>query len=502
MPRTATYSFLLKPAAAAGLVGLADAMLFDHEVGWTLGLAALAVPLAALTLQPALRRDRLALGALLAASAFALVQVERPTLIGLLLFWTSLCIAVLAPRAGRAEDAWRWAQRLGFLGLASPVAPWLDLVRLEKARKRGGPRRRIRDLLPVLILPIVGGAIFLRLFAAANPLIENAVENLRLPEVDAPRALFWIFGLIAAWAILRPRTRRRWLPLPEGLGTLPGVGVASVTLSLIVFNALFALQNGLDLAFLWSGAALPEGTTLAEYAHRGAYPLIATALLAGLFVLVALQPGSATAQSPLIRKLVVLWIVQNIFLVASTALRTLDYIGAYSLTRLRIAALIWMGLVALGLALICWRLIRGKSAAWLLGTNAAALAAVLAASSVIDLGAVAAHWNVRHAREVGGRGAALDVCYLRNVGPAALVSLAELERRPLPPDLRARVAEARQSALERLSIDQSHWRSWTFRGARRLSAANRLVEALPPPPHATADCAGVPYTAPAARRPL
>ena len=34
MSRPASYSFLLKPAAAAGLVGLADVTLFDHEIGW------------------------------------------------------------------------------------------------------------------------------------------------------------------------------------------------------------------------------------------------------------------------------------------------------------------------------------------------------------------------------------------------------------------------------------------------------------------------------------
>ena len=66
--------------------------------------------------------------------------------------------------------------------------------------------------------------------------------------------------------------------------------------SLVAFNLIFALQNGLDLAFLWSGAPLPGDLTLAGYAHRGAYPLIATALLAGLFVLVTLRPGSATAR--------------------------------------------------------------------------------------------------------------------------------------------------------------------------------------------------------------
>ena len=35
----------------------------------------------------------------------------------------------------------------------------------------------------------------------------------------------------------------------------------------------------------------PTASTYAAYAHRGAYPLIATALLAAGFVLVAMRPG-------------------------------------------------------------------------------------------------------------------------------------------------------------------------------------------------------------------
>ena len=74
--------------------------------------------------------------------------------------------------------------------------------------------------------------------------------------------------------------------------------------SLILFNALFALQSGLDLVYLWGGASLPDGMSHAEYAHRGAYPLIVTALLAAGFVLIAMRPGGPAEQSRLIRPLV------------------------------------------------------------------------------------------------------------------------------------------------------------------------------------------------------
>ncbi len=48
----------------------------------------------------------------------------------------------------------------------------------------------------------------------------------------------------------------------------------------------------------------------AEYAHRGAYPLVFTALLAGVFVLVSFRPGGAAQRSRWARGLVQLWIAQ------------------------------------------------------------------------------------------------------------------------------------------------------------------------------------------------
>jgi hypothetical protein len=88
-------------------------------------------------------------------------------------------------------------------------------------------------------------------------------------------------------------------------------------------------------------------------------------------VLVTTRPGTPIADSRLIRRLVYLWIGQNVFLVASTMLRTVDYIEAYLLTELRIEALLWMALVALGLVLICVRLSLGKTSAWLINANLA-----------------------------------------------------------------------------------------------------------------------------------
>ena len=470
------FGFWAKAVAALLLIALGDRLFWvEEQYGSTFGAFAAAWLIGTVAVHPALRHDRRALVAAALAALYAAALFDAPGLLAALLFGAALVMAVLLPRSKRFDNAWRWAMRLVIHAVVSGFGPLLDLGKLRRVPRNG---RSVRASVPVLALPLIGGGIFLALFARANPLIGNALAALAFPtpnEKTIQRLFLWTVLFVVAWSTLRPR-RPRWLTLAGPTAdpkALPGVSVASVTLSLIVFNALFALQNALDLAFLWSGAGLPDGVTMAQYVHQGAYPLIATALLAGLFVLVVLRPGSATSDAPLIRRLVTLWVAQNIFLVASSMLRTLDYIDAYSLTRLRIAALAWMGLVAVGLMLILWRMLRAKSASWLINANAATAGIVLTACTIVDLGSVAATWNVHHAREVGGRGAALDLCYLERLGPSALIALVELEQRKLTPTFRRRVAVSRSGVLDALRSDQEHG-GWTWRNARRLDGAVQI----------------------------
>ena len=140
------------------------------------------------------------------------------------------------------------------------------------------------------------------------------------------------------------------------IGTGEFLSTATVLRSLILFNLLFAVQTVLDIVYLWGNVALPADITYASYAHRGAYPLILTALLAAGFVLVAMRPGGPAEQSNVIRPLVYLWVAQNVMLVISSILRLDLYVQIYLLTTWRIAAFIWMLLVATGLLLIVARI--------------------------------------------------------------------------------------------------------------------------------------------------
>ncbi|MBX9643023.1 MAG: DUF4173 domain-containing protein [Novosphingobium sp.] len=494
-------AFALKLALTALLVLLGNTVFWELEqVTGVQGIFMLGLCAALAAARPAVRKDKRALVALGFAALYGFAQLWDPSPLAFALFWVAIGLATLLPGTARFDDGWRWFQRLFVHLFKSLFGPLIDFGKFDRMRRRRSPRPLgLRRGASVLVLPLLGSALFLWLFAAANPVIASWLASISPPDFDwtfLPRLILLGALALLAWGVLRPRPPRRTFGTFDGSGDLriPGFSLASVTLALVMFNALFALQNVMDLAYLSDLAELPKGIVLSEYAHRGADPLVATALLAALFVLVALRPGSSTAQSPLARGLVTLWIAQNLVLVASAAWRTWGYVQAYDLTRLRIAALLWMALVALGLVLVLYRMLKEKSASWLINANLISSGALLTAVCFVDLGAVAASWNVRHAREIDGTGARMDLCYLSQLGDSALLPLLELDQRKLPGEFGQRVSRVRLTAQSR-AAGMAPNGMWSLRNHWRLAEYRRLsgVGTIGLYDGGESDCHGRPY---------
>ena len=207
--------------------------------------------------------------------------------------------------------------------------------------------------------------------------------------------LFWALALSIVWPFVHVRWRgKRELAASLAEAAAPAqqtrsdridfFGVMTIQRSLILFNLLFAVQTVLDVIYLWGNVKLPDDISYASYAHRGAYPLILTALLAAGFVLAAMRPGGPAEKSAVIRPLVYLWVAQNVLLVASSILRLDLYVQIYLLTWWRIAAFIWMLLVAFGLLLIVTRIALNRSNGWLIRANLITLTATLYVCSLVN----------------------------------------------------------------------------------------------------------------------
>ena len=463
--------FPVKLAIALSLAALADWLFYGERVGLSLAIFASAIACASLLAnRVTLDRRRAVLGGIILAVGL-LPAIEEVSTLSLLIVIASLALSLLL---ATNPDTTEFGERVRALRNLFLLGPFRFFREVPQVFSVSSFTRGIA----VWFIPALLSAIFVALFAAANPVIGKWAHLLDLTlifnYVSVSRVLFWTVMLALVWPFVHVRWRRKSRPATAvaestqqehtpASGHVEFLGASTVLRSLILFNLLFAAQSILDAIYLWGNAALPADVTYADYAHRGAYPLIATALLASAFVLVAMRPGGPAEKSRVIRPLVYLWITQNVLLVASSILRLDLYVQIYLLTYWRVAAFIWMLLVALGLLLIVARIILGRSNGWLIHANLIALTVVLYVCSLVNFVAVIADYNVSHSREASIKGIAIDINYLTQLGPQALPAIDRLARmRGVDPNL----ASCRYCLVEQQQKDMVSWRSWGFRSWR------------------------------------
>ncbi|WP_192361032.1 DUF4153 domain-containing protein [Mesorhizobium mediterraneum] len=501
---TAAPSYCARFGVAVLLAALADFFFYGQPVGIMFFLFGITLAAAAAAIQPSALSARGLWSAALLVGLLPLI--ENVSTLSVAIGLVAMAVFALSLVGRLWRGAARIAGQVALFLLAAPFRFVHDFFRWRKAARRFG-RRRIR-LAPIAvwIMPLTLGAVFLALFGAANPVIEywlSLIDLLALLDfIQLPRLAFWLFALAGVWVFLRPRLPRFLRRIARRVSPVPVSGVttttkpakaiedvifgkAAILRALVVFNMLFAVQTALDATYLWGGVALPDGLTYAAYAHRGAYPLIVTALLAAGFVLAALRPGSATSGDPFIRRLVYVWVAQNIVLVISSILRLELYIGIYALTYWRVAAFVWMGLVAAGLALIIARIALEKSNEWLLSANLLTLSMTLYACSFINFAALIANYNVEHSFEMTGQGTELDFWYLRSLGPSAWPALdrfLEHQGRTNAASVPSYRELARLLGQDeaRYRAGRENWRAWSFRDWRLLRTLDTRIPFVVP----------------------
>lgn len=491
---------------ALALVVLSDWLFWGHAIGISMAIWIVAIVLGTAFVNHAALNLCRAVAAGLVALLAVLPVIEAITPLSLIFGMLGLAATALII-AGARFEAWpRLALAPLKLIVSGPFRLFPDMVRLHAQ----GNTAPAATALGVWVVPVLLGLVFIILFSAANPLFERWLLSVRLDRlwqaVSLPRTLFWFALLCVVWGFIKARVTTRKTATGKSSDETRSFGQESledpfaavlfgpdaILRSLIVFNGLFAVQTGLDIAYLWHGAGLPDGMSYARYAHRGAYPLMVTAALAAVFVIATFGPGRDDKNSSIARALVCVWILQNVVLVASSVRRLNLYVEVYSLTYWRVAAFIWMGLVAIGLVLILLRITRRYSNTWLVGANLAAATAVLYACTFVNFASLIANYNVDHsARFAGPNFRPLDISYLIKLGrqaTPAMLRYAEFRMRepmtgwpnsqhrlvkiPLPEKMLIRICRSKKDVEGWIQ----KWRSWTFRDARLVKKLTVLDE--------------------------
>ena len=202
------------------------------------------------------------------------------------------------------------------------VADGLRLLRDGVSQKPGG---RLWRAIVAWLVPLGLAAVFVLLFTAANPLLERGFRALQVTtSLSSLRP-----GRVVLWGVLPfspSRSCNRCSPAGASPCRCRGrCGTASCSARRRYATRWYVQPavrgaDGDGHRVPVGRVRLPDGMSHAEYAHRGAYPLIATAILAGAFVLVAMRAdGRPGARRSSVRWSMCSW--RRMGLVASSLLR-------------------------------------------------------------------------------------------------------------------------------------------------------------------------------------
>lgn len=390
-------------ALVLALLALADILFFHQSLGLSIALFTFAIFVANLAEQKTPHRITAPALVLIAGNLPVIEYVQTASV---LFAGLGLIVAVAWSRLGVALSVEKLSYGTHRLLMLIPVAAvksgssWLKDAPLQ-SDFNGLFHRFIRNW----AIPLGGALLILSLLVSANPVLDRWMSGLLEVNFDLSnlvmRVLFWAGMALVLWPLLS--TSADQLTQPDTVAPLRktrsfGLNARSVTNALVLFNALLALQLVLDGQVFWGSGQLPAGVSYAEYAHRGAYPLLVTALLAGGFALAArpfLEGGRW------LKPLMMVWLGLNVMLTLSSLYRLGIYIEAYGLTYLRIRAGIWMVLVALWLGMIAWQIGRAKGNGWLLLRSFALGAATLYLGCFVNFAHGIATYNLNHQRSDG-----------------------------------------------------------------------------------------------------
>ncbi|MCA3561979.1 MAG: DUF4173 domain-containing protein [Aestuariivirga sp.] len=463
LPRSFSIRPLVLPALAL-LTGIAAQAGLPGSILALLPLALLV--LLCTPLRWAERNPAFKLLLVLAAGVTIAIAIE-PGPLNLAMAWLTLAMLALMARGGSLHNM--LASFLSLLGQLI-VSPAESARAVERGRAAARAALPARFDLRMAVLPALSVLVFTLLFMTSNTAFAEVIAALFDIKID----WLWVYsGIVAllvlqclfAITVIKTSTISSAGVLeaeaPSWHETLFSPGTVIVTLAAL--NGLFLIQNLLDAQYLWSGVLGTPGNGYAQYAQKGAFTLIITVLLAAGLIIISLWPGSRTNASPAVRLLVYLWILQNGFLLASCTARLWFYVEAYGLTLWRLSSLIWMGLIACGLVLVALRIVLSRSNLWLVNANLTAGFLVLWASGFADFAAVVANHNAAWGLRTGH----YDTAYMASLGPSALPALhrlADAYASGTPPRLWIAGDHIAQ-LTEQLRGHQSHWQTWTLRGA-------------------------------------
>jgi hypothetical protein len=468
----------------ACMVALADFCLWRESPGLSVGLLAAGAAGIILINRPGMRWTRSAvfIVALLCGAAVE-SAIDLCFSNGLVLLVLLLALAG-ETYYGTLQSGWsRWSEQIWTMVKTPGRWIWLLLEVGIQSRKIGpmppGALKKVARVLWIVVPGVVMTLLFAAILYNGNALFANltgywataVADWIARLHLSFWRCVFWGFVAWVALPLLRPSpapTRPRpWtmeIPrLPEMTTARTARMQSAVMLGLL--NALFCCVNTIDVVYLWARQKLPAGVSYSAFVHEGVAALILAALFSAVLLAGLFQQARTVSEWRPLRLLGLLWIGQNLMLLAGVVLRVKLYVDAFDLTVTRVNLVFFLALVAVGFVLLAVHVWRQHTLGWLLLANMLAAFFLFYAIQFLDTDGFVARYNVNlwlNAHD----GRRLDVDYLKRLGPAAFESIEKVAQSGKPEAAQAAdyLKTARSQAQYQLT--QRKWPSCQLRAMR------------------------------------
>ncbi len=190
----------------------------------------------------------------------------------------------------------------------------------------------------------------------------------------------------------------------------------------ILLNILIFMVNVLDISYLWSGSELPEGLTYADLVHQAIGNLIFSIIIAIITILFYFRSRlNFYKKSKSLKIVAYAWVIQNIFILASTAYRNQLYIQEYNLTHKRIGVYVYLLLALIGLVTTFIKIMQNKSNWYLYRKNGWAFYAVLVIAAFFNWDMIITRYNMNYSKD-------LDKYYLLQLSYVNIPALIQLDK--------------------------------------------------------------------------
>ena len=285
----------------------------------------------------------------------------------------------------------------------------------RKANLQPDQKNNTTKKLVLMIIPIIVTVVFFFMYRTSNALFDDLASKINFDFISFSWISFTLGGFIllygffyprkiSALAVLDEKASNSLDPLNNKTMSLFGKKLGleeedfSGRIMLILLNVLLLLVNCLDINFLFIDGKLPKHVSYSAFVHQGIGTLIASILIAIAIILFYFRGAlNIYKKNRSLKLLAYFWILQNAFMLLSTAFRNEMYINEYGLTYKRIGVFVYLLLTLIGLITTIVKLFKSKSNSFLFRINGILFYGLLVVSCFFSWDDIITSFNMKKA---------------------------------------------------------------------------------------------------------